>query len=162
MKSPTKNIGVCSMTFKDINDVLEIQNESNLSRWKYADYLREIENNDSINLVAEFENKVIGFAIVRLLAAFDESANAYDSAEIYNIAVSESFQNKGAGQKLFGKIVDKLNNQSVAEVWLEVRESNKNAIKFYYKNGFTKEFVRKNYYQNPSENAYVLKLSVER
>ncbi len=154
MNAQPINIIVSSMTPEDVAEVLEIQNETNLSRWKDADYLREIENKDSINIAAKFENNVVGFAVVHLLAGLSE--NSYDSAEIYNIAVGKLFQNKSIGQKLFDKIMSVLLKKNAAEIWLEVRQSNRKAINFYGKNGFVKQFTRKNYYNNPTENADVL------
>ncbi|MDQ3635914.1 MAG: ribosomal protein S18-alanine N-acetyltransferase [Acidobacteriota bacterium] len=158
-KIDSDNISINSMTEQDINDVLEIQNESNLSRWKYIDYKREIENKDSIKLAAKFcDKKVIGFAVIRLLSDSYKSETIYSSSEIYNIAVSKSFQSKGIGQKIFDEIIIELRKQNVLEIWLEVRESNAKAIKFYKRNGFVKHSVRKNYYKNPLETAHILRL----
>ncbi len=158
MKPQTENIGICEMDERDLGHVLQIQNESNLSRWKSADYANEIGNRDSIKKVAKLnDGQVVGFAVVRLLSGSAET-ELYDSSEIYNIAISKTFQGKGIGQKLFDWILDELKIKHVTEVWLEVRESNKKAIEFYKRNGFIESFMRKNYYNKPKENAYILKL----
>ncbi len=152
------NIKIVSMASEDLNDVLEIHFECGLSPWTLLDYQKEIENKDSLNFVAKQNEKIIGFAIVRMHLGAE---NVYDSAEIYNIAVSNSFQTKGIGQKLFDRIVSKLKTENISEIWLDVRESNKKAIKFYLKNGFVQEFVRKDYYNHPLENAFILKLTLK-
>lgn len=140
----------------DIGEILKIQNESGLSFWSAADYEKEIEKSDSICKVAVKENKIIGFIIVHLLAG----ERLFESAEIYNIAVKEKFRRKGTGQKLFDETICDLKNQNISEVWLEVRKSNENAIKFYRKNGFVKQSERKNYYQDPREDALILLLKL--
>jgi ribosomal-protein-alanine N-acetyltransferase len=153
-------IRICSLKKDDINDVLEIQKECGLSFWSRLDYLKEIEREDSIAKTAEFENEqVIGFAIVRLLlnSHISENDPVYFAAEIYNIAVKESFQKKKIGQKIFDEIINELKAKGVSEIWLEVRKSNIKAQNFYRKNGFTEHSVRKNYYKNPLEDALVMK-----
>ena len=47
--------------------------------------------------------------------------------------------------------------KAVASIFLEVRESNKIAINLYKSYGFQEEGIRKNYYQNPSENAVIMR-----
>lgn len=146
------------MKKRDLEEVLRIQTDNNLSSWKYNDYVKELERDSSICKVAKLENnQVVGFAVVRILVGNDEN----NSAEIYNIAVDKSFQSIGIGQSLFDEVLRELRSKKVAEVWLEVRKSNSQAIKFYKKNRFSKQFVRKNYYQNPTEDAYIFKLSVD-
>lgn len=155
----SEEIEIRPMRKGDIKDVLNIQKESGLSFWSFLDYEKEISNKDSICKVAEFANKkVVGFVVVHLL--FGDMENQYGSAEIYNIAIKEKFRKKGIGQKLLNETIGDLKNQKISEVWLEVRKSNENAIKFYRKNGFTKKSERKNYYQNPREDALILLLKL--
>lgn len=150
------NVKISEMTLDDIENVLKIQNETGLSSWKFKDYLGEIKNIDSLCRVVKFDKKIVGFAVVRL----HSGDNGFDSSEIYNIAVSRSFQSLGVGQKLFDKVLGELLEINVKEMWLEVRQSNKKAIRFYEKNGFAKRSVRKKYYNNPTENALILQKKI--
>lgn len=152
----SENLEVRRMLKNNIKDVLKIQKESGLSFWSYLDYEKEISKEDSICKVAVKKNEIIGFVVVHLLAG----ENSFESAEIYNIAVKTKFRRKGVGQKLFDETIRDLKNQSISEVWLEVRKSNENALKFYQKNGFEKQSERKDYYQNPSEDALILLLKL--
>lgn len=158
------DVTIRSMTVNDIRQVLEIQDEGGLSRWTHLDYAKEIKNRDSIKKVAiikdKKDEKVIGFAVLRLLSEADESNRVYESAEIYNIALGKSFQSRGIGQQILDTIICELKKHQVSEVWLEVRESNTKAINFYKKSGFCKQTVRKQYYTDPLEDAYILKLSL--
>ena len=46
--------------------------------------------------------------------------------------------------------------QQITRIMLEVREGNKAARRFYEKCGFTEDGIRKNYYENPQENAILM------
>ena len=60
------------------------------------------------------------------------------------MGVKKKYQNLGLGKKLFDYIVEK----GYRNIFLEVSNLNKGAIKFYYKIGFKKISSRKNYYVN--------------
>ena len=85
--------------------------------------------------------------------------------EIYNIAVSASFQKQGVGAALLDNLY-KNTKQSFEfrriNVWLEVRNSNRRALDFYLSQGFERISERKNYYTCPNENAQVLKREIAR
>lgn len=153
------------------DEILEIQTECDLSIWSKNDYLGELERPDSIFKISQTtDQKVIGFALVRLLINsnaqnIESQTNSpipFDSSEILNIAVRQSFQNSGIGQMLFDEIVCELKRRNIPEIWLEVRKSNANAINFYQKNKFEMQFERKNYYTNPTENACVFRCLINR
>lgn len=156
MKNRPQNIVILDFEEKYADEVLQIQTESGLSVWTKKDYLNELGKDDSIFKIAQnTDGKIIGFALVRLLIG--NSLTSFDSSEILNIAVRESFRQKGIGQMIFDEVLQELKRINVKEIWLEVRESNAKAIAFYQKNGFEFQFERKNYYQNPSENALVFR-----
>lgn len=155
-----QKIAVINFEGKHIDEILQIQAETGLSVWSKKDYVAETEKKDSIfKIVRDANGKIIGFALVRLLVG--DSNDAFDSSEILNIAVRNSFQNTGIGQLIFDEILNELNEKNIKEIWLEVRESNLKAIAFYQKNKFVKKFERKNYYTNPTENALILHRSID-
>jgi len=99
------------------------------------------ENSMAHYYVCELDNKIVGY-----IAAWIS-----DNTSILNFAVKEEYRNQGIGQQLFNALL----NDRVGLMTLEVRESNLAAIRFYERNGFCKELVRKNYYSN-GENAYLM------
>ena len=148
------------------DEILAIQTECSLSVWSKNDYLGELERKDSIFKIAQTaDRKIVGFALLRLLINsnsldFEPQNDAlilFDSSEILNIAVRNSFQNRGIGQLIFDKIVCELKSKNISEIWLEVRKSNFRAISFYQKNDFEIQFERKNYYADPIENACIFR-----
>ncbi len=162
-KTDSGNIKITDFDAQYADDVLEIQTECGLSVWSKNDYTSELERTDSIFKIAQTaEQKIIGFALVRLLISNSNASNMpFDSSEILNIAVRQSFQHCGIGQMIFDELLRELKSKNIAEIWLEVRQSNSNAINFYRKNSFEMQFERKNYYTNPTENACVLRSLID-
>lgn len=69
------------------------------------------------------------------------------SYDIYMFAVNERFRNRGIATELIKLLFDK-------NIILEVRESNKQAIKFYEKNGFNQIQRKTRYYQTEDALVY--------
>lgn len=148
----------------DLNAVLEILVENNLETWSYKDFSDEILRNDSVFLAAKIESQTVGFCVARLiisevyqLCTITNFADTKSECEIYNIAVRIGYSAQGIGTEILNKIIQIAQMYKTQEVWLEVRNSNRNAIKFYEKNNFAKMYERKNFYSNPIENAIVMK-----
>jgi [ribosomal protein S18]-alanine N-acetyltransferase len=59
-------------------------------------------------------------------------------------------------QALIDDLVLAARKRGIHRVTLEVRASNGNARKFYYKNDFIDVAIRKNYYRKPVEDAIVM------
>ena len=162
-KNDSVNIKILDFDAQCVGDVLDIQTECGLSVWSQNDYTSELEREDSIFKIARTtDKKIVGFALVRLLFGNSNIVNtSFDSSEILNIAVRNSFQQSGIGQMIFDELLRELKSKNIAEIWLEVRQSNSNAINFYRKNSFEMQFERKNYYTNPTENACVLRSLID-
>lgn len=99
-------------------------------------------------LVVEQSGTVVGFIVGRQVA---------DEWEIENIAVTGSARRCGLGSRLVGELLDLVRSRGGTSVFLEVRESNRAARSLYEKWAFIEVGRRKMYYQNPAEDALVLK-----
>ncbi len=158
-KANSENTVILGFDAQYADEILDIQTECDLSVWSKNDYLGELERENSIFKIAQTaDQKIIGFALVRLLVGANgetDSVIKFNSSEILNIAVRNSFQHCGIGQMIFDEVLHELERKNISEIWLEVRKSNQNAINFYQKNNFKMQFERKNYYGNPMENACV-------
>ena len=73
--------------------------------------------------------------------------------ELENIVVAEEFRGKGVGKQLMHKLFTQAQEANSNLVFLEVRESNTAARRFYEKLGFRETGRRKSYYSNPYEDA---------
>ena len=108
---------------------------------KYLEKTASLDN--FIGFVAQEEDKIVGY----ITATY-----CLDESDIISVAVSKNFRSKGIATKLINALISALKEKGVTSLFLEVRESNINAIKLYEKVGFTKLSVRKNYYDGV-ENA---------
>ncbi len=102
-------------------------------------------------VVAEQDRKIAGYCIVYYVL---------DEAEIARIAVEPSCRRQGIGQKIldFTKVL--CIQKNVSRLLLDVRESNQTARCFYEKYGFGVDGIRKNFYDNPKENAVLMSMTL--
>jgi ribosomal protein S18 acetylase RimI-like enzyme len=89
--------------------------------------------------------RVAGFLVSRTLVEGE--------IELLNLAVATGFRRQGVARKL----VESLLAESPGVVYLEVRESNLAARRFYNHMGFQEVSLRIGYYQAPPEAAIVMK-----
>jgi ribosomal-protein-alanine N-acetyltransferase len=99
-------------------------------------------------LVVEQSGSVVGFIV---------GHQVEDEWEIENIAVTGSARRCGLGSRLVGELLDLVRSRGGKSVFLEVRESNRAARSLYEKWAFIEVGRRKMYYQNPAEDALMLK-----
>ena len=70
-------------------------------------------------------------------------------------------EEKIAGYLIIYYVLDEGEIARIAtRIMLEVREGNEAARRFYEKCGFTEDGIRKNYYENPQENAILMSKSL--
>jgi len=105
-------------------------------------------DHESYELLAAVEQCGAKERIISYLILLD----AFETYEIIKFATVEGERRKGWGKKL----LDLAKSMARDGIFLEVRETNRNAIAFYGKNGFEKINIRKNYYRDTNENAVVM------
>ena len=76
--------------------------------------------------------------------------------EIYRIAVREDKRQRGIGYRLLSYALKTELGAGVETVFLEVRSKNEPAIALYKAYGFKESGIRKNYYQNPTDDAIIM------
>ena len=103
--------------------------------------------------------KVINYRIGDERVAFISYSIIYERAELNYIAVITKYRRRGIAQKLFEYVLDDLKNNMVKNLSLEVNVNNESAVRFYLKNGFKIESIRKKYYGN--DDAYLMVLEVK-
>lgn len=103
--------------------------------------------------------KVINYRIGDERVAFISYSIIYERSELNYIAVITKYRRRGIAQKLFEYVVDDLKNNMVKNLSLEVNVNNESAVRFYLKNGFKIESIRKKYYGN--DDAYLMVLEVK-
>ena len=136
----------------DLKVILAIQKACQLAAgWGLHDYEQLASDPRGMILVAELEGrtslKVLGFSV---------SYRVDEEAELWNIGVAPQYQRRGIARALLRETCQKLSHAGAQRLFLEVRDSNVPAIELYHSIGFTRLASRKDYYQNPSEDALVM------
>ena len=76
--------------------------------------------------------------------------------ELMRIAVRPECRGRGYSRKMMEQMVKSAEEKQVHDMTLEVRAGNLTAINLYKSYGFRKEAVRKNYYHDPDEDAFIM------
>jgi ribosomal-protein-alanine N-acetyltransferase len=129
----------------ELKEILRVSPEA--AAWSEETLTGYLRQHPGYFFVASLEQHTAGF-ICGLRAA--------DEGEILNLAVRPSLRHRGIGKALVGKLLHIFAQEHVAQVFLEVRESNTRAIAFYEGTGFRQVGRRLGYYQDPAEAALVL------
>jgi len=135
------------MKHDDLDSVLNVEKKSFITPWSKLMFLDELENIRALYFVAEVSGIIVGYAGFWIIM---------DEGHITNIAVDPSFRRMKIGSRLLEKIIETARENEVRALTLEVRKSNAAAISMYEKFGFKVEGIRKNYYSDTHEDAYIM------
>ena len=135
------------MIRRDMPEVLAIESESFEFPWLEEDFFRCLRQRNCIGMVAEHEDRVVGFMIYELHKT---------RIHVLNFAVADGHQHRGVGSQMVAKLIGKLSSQRRTRIVLEVRETNLSAQLFFRENGFRAVSVLHNYYADTPEDAYLM------
>lgn len=141
------DIVIRRMTLSDVDSVHAIELATFAKPWSRADFVKEMtENRCARYLVAEKDGAVIGFAGAWIVL---------DEAHVTNIAILEKERGNGYGKALTQALLQYAANLGVSYTTLEVRRSNERAQRLYQSLGFEYVGVRKRYYTDNGEDAFL-------
>lgn len=141
-----ENIIICPVKPEHIQEIAELEKLCFSCPWS-EDMLKTQLNDGHMFFAALIEGKPVGY--IGLMYVLDEGY-------ISNVAVSPEYQRLGIGDMLLIELESRCREKQLSFMTLEVRESNKAAIRLYEKHGFTQVGLRKNYYDKPKENAILM------
>lgn len=137
-----------AMTVDDISAVKQIEQICFSDAWseKLLSDLLESEW-DEAWVLTDTDGTRIGYANFRFLAG---------EGELMRIAVLPEHRGCGESKKLMDRLEISAKEKEAPDLTLEVRAGNTPAINLYKSYGFQAEAMRKNYYQNPVEDALIM------
>lgn len=137
---------VMSIEREHINAIAELEKVCFSTPWS-VDSLLDAFKNGTKFFVAVQNKKVLGYIGISCIL---------DEGYITNIAVFPEHRNQGVGTALLNRVFSLASDLGLSFVSLEVRVSNLNAISLYEKSGFKTKGRRKNFYDNPKEDALIM------
>ncbi len=141
-----------SIGHEDLDEIVAIENVSYPSPWPKQIFEREIEAQNSYKRIIRFSGSVVAYIV---------TWTVHDEVHILNIAVHPDFRKIGLGEMLLRDCLGFSSDRGLKLAVLEVRTSNNSAIKLYEKIGFRTLRVRKKYYSDTGEDAYVMLYELE-
>ncbi len=146
-RNDNENLSFHFMSEDDVIPVYELEKECFSVPWSIKSISEELQNTNARFILVEINGETAGYV-----------GSYFVSGEVYitNVAVKNKYRRKGVAVGLLSKLIDLAKEAKSEFVSLEVRCSNTPAISLYGKLGFEKLGVRKNFYENPREDALIM------
>ncbi|MEG0180617.1 MAG: ribosomal protein S18-alanine N-acetyltransferase [Peptostreptococcaceae bacterium] len=141
------NLIIRTMNKDDVDDVYRVEEDCFVDPWSKDAINKELKNNLARYIVAEIDNKVIGYVGCWFVL---------DEGHITNVAVHSDYRGRKIGDKLVQEMVDLCKECNMKAMTLEVRSSNTVAQNLYRKYGFKMGGIRKEYYSDNKEDAIIM------
>lgn len=136
------------MTLEDVDAVYAIEQATFSTPWSRQSFVDEMTTNKCARyVVAEEDGQVIAYAGAWLV---------FEEGHITNIAVKAEERGRGVGSAVTRALMQYAANMGVQYLTLEVRKSNLAAQRMYKSLGFLELGVRKRYYEDNGEDAYLM------
>ena len=143
------NYKLTPMAMEHIPQIAALERACFSHPWSEAMLENELWNDSAVIITAEGEDgTVLGYAGLQTVL---------DEGYINNVAVGENYRRQGVADELIAAFV-RFGQAKLAFLTLEVRASNTPAISLYAKHGFKEAGRRKNYYDDPKEDAILMTL----
>ncbi len=135
------------MIRRDMPEVLGIETGCFEFPWCEDDFIRCLRQRNCIGMVAEYDERVVGFMIYELHK---------NRLHILNFAVHPNFRRRGIARSMVRKLIGKLSQQRRNRILLEIRETNLDAQLFFREAGFRAISVLRDFYEDTTEDAYLM------
>jgi ribosomal-protein-alanine N-acetyltransferase len=140
----------------DLEAIVAIERQSYMFPWSRAVLSAEITSDKEFSYVFVLRlrreshlapSHIIGYIIFWLVT---------DEIHILNVAVTPASRGQGYGKQLVRFALDFGKQRNAGRAFLEVRASNQPAQHLYQRMGFRRIGIRKQYYSDNREDAYIL------
>lgn len=134
-----------AMRLSDLDNIMPLEHQLFSSPWSKDDYIYELSSNPYTKYYVLEDDKIVGYVGIWI---------TYETAQITTIGIAKERQGEGLSKLLMNKVIEE--TKDCEAITLEVRVSNVKAIKLYESYGFKKEAIRKDYYLDNHEDAYLM------
>ena len=135
------------LTEEYVDQVCVLEEEAFSMPWHKESFLEMIANENACYLVALVGEEVVASCGLR---------NIVGEGEITNVVTKSTMRGKGVGRQILLRLLEEGSKMGAEAFTLEVRVSNAPAIHLYESLGFVSEGVRKNFYEEPTEDALIM------
>ena len=139
------------MTIQDCEQVAAIEAASFSMPWSLQAFTDTVEKENYRYFVAEESGEILGYCGFTYVL---------DEAEIPNVCVKKEARGRHIGRDMMSALIAEAKQMQLAILYLEVRESNAPARRLYNGLGFREDGIRKNFYEQPKEDAVLMSLTL--
>jgi [ribosomal protein S18]-alanine N-acetyltransferase len=173
------NVVIEPMQIEDVPDVSRVERLCFTNAWPQSAYRRELRNlNNNYYIVLRdtsgersgngghdlrsplnllpFRRRTPESASAAPIIGFAGMWILLDEAHVTTIGVAPDYRGRGLGEMLLLELIEEAMRRGAEWVTLEVRVSNDSAQALYAKYGFTRQGVRRRYYSDNGEDAYIM------
>ena len=151
IEPPTLRIDVA--TREDIEGILLVERHCFGAAWTREQYLNDIVCCEaSVGAVVRVGDEVVGFGSITCVN---------EQGYIPTLGVLATYRRTGLGSQLLQYLLAAASERGVEHVALEVRVHNVAARRLYEHHGFTSIGTRREYYQDPPDDAVVMRWTRE-
>lgn len=140
------------MQYQDIMEIVKIEKEEfGAEAWSECMIADLCDSFYDRVYVLRKKEKILGYIAFRILG---------EISELLSIAIRKEWKSQGLATRLMQQWIKDISIFHVERAFLEVRAGNQIAIHLYQKFGFIEISIRKEYYQNPKEDAIVMRKEI--
>ena len=151
LKTPQVKVHIRWMIRRDMAEVIRTEQDSFEYSWTEEDFLKCLRQRNCIGMVAEHEERVVGFMIYELHKS---------KLHVMNFAVHPEFRRTGIGEQMIVKLIGKLSSHRRTKITLAVRETNLVAQLFFKAVNFRAVKVMRKYYEDSGEDAFLMQFQL--
>jgi ribosomal-protein-alanine N-acetyltransferase len=144
------NIELRRLTLADLAAIHRIERQSYPTPWSRSMFASELAKTSSICLGAvdaDAGDALVAYLIISRYA---------DAWHVMNVAVQKDYREHGIATKLLNRLFEVTARDDRRGYTLEVRVSNRGAIRLYEKLGFVPRGIRRGYYTDNREDALIM------
>ncbi len=145
-------IEIVPLSRENLSEVVRIEARSFSQPWSREIFVRELKNKWSTGFVAYLP----GADGRRWAAGYVVAWLVVGEVHILNLAVDPAARRRGVGRALMVHVLETFAEKGATKATLEVRRSNTAAQALYESLGFVRAGVRKGYYSDNGEDAFVM------
>lgn len=141
-----------AMRMADLDAIMAIEPQIYPYPWTRGNFSDSLNSGYTAETLLRDE-EIIGYSLMMLVL---------DEAHLLNLSVAKTYQKQGLGRALLEHMVDVARSKQMANIFLEVRQSNLSAIALYENMGFNEMAIRRKYYpaDNGREDAVLMGLAL--
>ena len=135
------------LSLADLPEIEVIEQRAYKTPWSRSMFASEFAKGTSICLGAFEGDQLVGYVV---------NSRYVDAWHVMNVAVDPEFQRRGIASRLLERLFELTIEDDGRGYTLEVRVSNKEAIKLYERLGFERHGIRRGYYTDNREDALIM------